>query len=87
VPFFFVKFTGMNKYSKRFNIGFSLYQGIAGLIFTSMGIFGLLKWVFNVINQETEFSWGIFIGALSVCAFSATITFIIIRLGFEHLKK
>jgi hypothetical protein len=77
----------MNKYSKRFNIGFSLYQGIGGLIFTSMGIFGFLKWLFKVINNETEFSWGIFIGALSVCAFAATITFVIIRLGVEQLKK
>jgi hypothetical protein len=52
-----------------------------------MGIFGFLKWLFKVINNETEFSWGIFIGALSVCAFAATITFIIIQLGVEQLKK
>jgi hypothetical protein len=77
----------MNKYSQRFNIGFSLYQGIAGIIFTFLGIYGLCKWLYKVMVNETEFSWWIFIGIFSAFAFSATITFIIIKLGLEQLKK
>ena len=77
----------MNKYSQRFNIAFSLYYGIAGLVFTSLGLYGLFKWLYQVYVNEADFSWWILIGICSACAFSATITFIIIRLGIEQFKK
>lgn len=77
----------MNKYNKRFNIGFSLYQGIAGLVFTSIGLYSLCKWIYKVLTHKTEFPWSIFLGISLTWAFSATIIFIIIKLGLEQLKK
>jgi hypothetical protein len=77
----------MKKIAQRFNQGFYLYYGIAGLVATLMGLIGLGRWLYNVFTSLTEFHWGTFVGLLIACTFLGSTTYIILRIGYEQYRK
>ena len=71
----------------RVNGGIAIYYGIGCAIVAAMSVITLGVWVFQVLTQKADFSWGFLGGLVFMTLLTGGLAFAILRVGYEEIER
>lgn len=75
------------KTTNRVNGGLAIYYGISSIIGAVGGVIGIGIWLFKVLTNQTNFSWGTLVGLIIITGVLGAIGYSILRVGYEEIEK
>ncbi len=78
----------MNKKTiRKVNGGIAIHYGLSIALMAIVSLIGIGIWLFRVINDQVEFSWGTLSVLTMLTAVLGVFGYVILRVGYGEIEK